>query len=241
MHGRLGMGLIRSLLDHGFAPEDIGALCAYQAQWNLYGRGITQLQAERTETDLRAIRREKVDGFQGDEITVEILDLTVTSKPGFLKDTNRVNTALTRARAGLVILINHRGLANTNSGYQGTELQRLFGVLRKQKKITSMKNDAIEKRFPALDDTITRAAGFEQLEGFDNGANDVEMENFGGEEGWGTNQGSLATDNGGSEGGWDANQGSISTENGGGEGGWGLDQGSISTDNGGDGGNWSAT
>ncbi|KAL1627487.1 hypothetical protein SLS54_002412 [Diplodia seriata] len=150
----VGMGLVQSLLDHGFNPQDIGIICAYQAQWNLYGKALGQLQAERQSADIRAIRREKIDGFQGDEVCVEILDLTATSNPGFLREDSRVNTALTRARAGLVIILNHRGLS-TNSGYQGTLLQRVSGLLHKARKFTSINNDAIKSRFPSMDDIVT--------------------------------------------------------------------------------------
>ncbi|KAL0259312.1 hypothetical protein SLS55_005048 [Diplodia seriata] len=153
----VGMGLVQSLLDHGFNPQDIGIICAYQAQWNLYGKALGQLQAERQSADIRAIRREKIDGFQGDEVCVEILDLTATSNPGFLREDSRVNTALTRARAGLVIISNHRGLS-TKAGYQGTLLQRVFSLLTRARKVTSINNDAITSRFPSMDDIVTRAA-----------------------------------------------------------------------------------
>ncbi|KKY27875.1 putative nonsense-mediated mrna decay [Diplodia seriata] len=140
------------MLDSGRAQQTSSGL-----QWNLYGKALVQLQAERQSADIRAIRREKIDGFQGDEVCVEILDLTATSNPGFLREDSRVNTALTRARAGLVIILNHRGLS-TNSGYQGTLLQRVFGLLKKARKFTSINNDAIKSRFPSMDDIVTRAA-----------------------------------------------------------------------------------
>ena len=41
------------------------------------------------------IRVCKIDEYQGGKSTLIILDLVITNKPGFVKDANRLNVALT--------------------------------------------------------------------------------------------------------------------------------------------------
>ncbi|EKG20501.1 hypothetical protein MPH_02224 [Macrophomina phaseolina MS6] len=156
-HGQLGGGIIRGLLDKGFAPSQVGVLCAYQAQYNLYSRVITQIQQERPQQDLRAIRNAKIDGFQGDEMTIMIIDLTATQKIGFLKDGFRINTALSRGCSGVVLLLNHSRLSR-DIKYRATDLYRVYCILRKNGQVTTMSEQAIQARSPPLEEVLVRAA-----------------------------------------------------------------------------------
>lgn len=96
-------------------------LCAYQAQYNLYSRIITQIQQECPQQDLRAIRNEKIDGFQGDEMPIMVIDLAATQQIGFLRDGHGLNTVLSRGCSGVILLLNHRGLSRATK-YQATDL-----------------------------------------------------------------------------------------------------------------------
>ncbi|CAD7934324.1 unnamed protein product [Amoebophrya sp. A25] len=55
-----------------------------------------------------------VDGFQGNEREVVLLALTRTEDAGFLRDSRRVNVALTRARRGLIVFGSSKLLRGEN-------------------------------------------------------------------------------------------------------------------------------
>ncbi|MEM7395482.1 MAG: C-terminal helicase domain-containing protein, partial [Verrucomicrobiota bacterium] len=80
----------------GLAPSDIAVITPYTAQVNLLRE---QLPSE--------VESGTIDGFQGREKEAIIISL-VRSNPekeiGFLKDTRRMNVALTRARRKLMVI-----------------------------------------------------------------------------------------------------------------------------------------
>ncbi|KAI9831744.1 MAG: hypothetical protein M1826_003075 [Phylliscum demangeonii] len=45
-----------------------------------------------------------MDGYQGEEASIVILDFAITSVPGFVRDQNRLNVAITRQRDGLIVI-----------------------------------------------------------------------------------------------------------------------------------------
>ncbi len=51
-----------------------------------------------------------MDEYQGGEATFVLLDLVISDELGFLRDSNRINDAITRARDGLIVIGNSRGM-----------------------------------------------------------------------------------------------------------------------------------
>lgn len=90
--------LVRSLRSAGLAPNQIGVITPYKEQQ----RRLTATLGQDADVGT-------VDGFQGQERDVVILDL-VRANPdrevGFTLDPNRLNVALSRARQKLVIVAN---------------------------------------------------------------------------------------------------------------------------------------
>ena len=91
---------VRRLLGRGVAATDVAVIAAYDAQVR---RLRVLLAAERA----AGLEVATVDGFQGREKEVVVVDL-VRSNPdgaiGFLADTRRMNVALTRARRFLLVV-----------------------------------------------------------------------------------------------------------------------------------------
>ena len=91
------------LVKCGYKQESITILSLYSGQL-LYMKKVTL-----TNNLLKGIRIATVDNFQGEENDIILLSLVrsnAQSKIGFLKITNRVNVALSRARLGLFIFGN---------------------------------------------------------------------------------------------------------------------------------------
>jgi predicted DNA helicase len=84
----------------GLAPEAIAVISPYEAQV----QRIRQLLADEVEQGLEV---DTVDGFQGREkeaVIVSLVRSNDTGEVGFLADVRRMNVALTRARAKLVVV-----------------------------------------------------------------------------------------------------------------------------------------
>ena len=91
---------VRRLLSRGVAPTDIAIIAAYAAQAR---RLRDLLRAERA----LGLEVGTVDGFQGREKEVVIVDLVRSNESGelgFLVNTRRMNVALTRARRFLLVI-----------------------------------------------------------------------------------------------------------------------------------------
>jgi len=90
----------RRLLSRGVAPTDLAIIAAYSAQAR---RLRDLLRAERA----AGVEVGTVDGFQGREKEVVIVDLVRSNdrgELGFLANTRRMNVALTRARRFLLVI-----------------------------------------------------------------------------------------------------------------------------------------
>ena len=90
----------RRVLSRGVAPTDIAIIAAYSAQ----ARRLRLLLAEERAAGLEV---GTVDGFQGREKEVVIVDLVRSNDSGelgFLTNTRRMNVALTRARRLLLVV-----------------------------------------------------------------------------------------------------------------------------------------
>lgn len=91
---------LRRLLGRGVPPKDVAIITPYHAQVRLL-RGLLR------EEVAQGVDIGSVDGFQGREKEVVLLDLVRSNDQnqlGFLKDTRRMNVALTRARRLLMVI-----------------------------------------------------------------------------------------------------------------------------------------
>lgn len=91
---------VRRLVSRGVSPEDIGVITPYQAQVRLIRDGLVDLLD-------RGLEVSSVDGFQGREKLVIVVDLVRSNDEGeigFLRDVRRMNVALTRARRWMMVL-----------------------------------------------------------------------------------------------------------------------------------------
>ncbi len=91
---------VHRLLGRGVAPGDIGVITPYSA----HARLLRRLLRDQVDAGLEV---GSIDGFQGREKEAIVLDL-VRSNPdgdiGFLRDTRRMNVALTRAKSFLLVI-----------------------------------------------------------------------------------------------------------------------------------------
>jgi DNA polymerase III delta prime subunit len=88
---------VRRLLSRGVLPVQIGVITPYAGQRRLLRDALDGL----------SIRTSTVDGFQGQEAEVIVVDLVRSNEDGdlgFLRDLRRMNVALTRARRHLLVV-----------------------------------------------------------------------------------------------------------------------------------------
>ncbi|MDP3275651.1 MAG: AAA domain-containing protein [Deltaproteobacteria bacterium] len=91
---------VRRLLSRGVAPTDIGVITPYNAQVRLLRDALSDLLE-------RGLEVSTVDGFQGREKLVIVVDTVRSNEDGdlgFLRDVRRMNVAITRARRWLLVV-----------------------------------------------------------------------------------------------------------------------------------------
>lgn len=91
---------VHRLLERGLPTQDLAVITPYLAQVRL-------LRDLLRETVQRGLEIDTIDGFQGREKEAIIVDLVRSNDEGalgFLKDTRRMNVALTRARRALMVV-----------------------------------------------------------------------------------------------------------------------------------------
>ena len=91
---------VERVLSRGVAPADIAVIAPYLAQ-------VRRLRELLRDACTRGLEVGTVDGFQGREKEVVIVDLVRSNDDGeigFLADTRRMNVAITRARSLLLVL-----------------------------------------------------------------------------------------------------------------------------------------
>jgi ATP-dependent RNA/DNA helicase IGHMBP2 len=99
-HRQLVVKEIRRLISHGVEAGDIAAICPYSAQ-------TKRLREELSELLEQGLECGTVDGFQGREKEVVVVDLVRSNANhdlGFLRDIRRTNVAITRARRQLIVI-----------------------------------------------------------------------------------------------------------------------------------------
>ncbi|KAI9834320.1 MAG: Tripartite DNA replication factor [Phylliscum demangeonii] len=83
-----GINVILSLLHHGFQ--------------------LTDITVRVKDGPSEGLQIKTVDGFQGGEAPLVILDYAITNVPGFTRDRHRFNVAITRAQDGLVVITDYK-------------------------------------------------------------------------------------------------------------------------------------
>lgn len=112
----LVLEIINMCLDKGILPKDIGVIAPYAKQVRLIKEKIeAELTKEKTKVAVKS-----VDGFQGGEKDIIIISLVRSNDNkdiGFLKDLQRLNVSLTRAKKKLII-IGNRETFESNDDYK---------------------------------------------------------------------------------------------------------------------------
>jgi hypothetical protein len=114
-HVKRAFCLVMMLLDYGFEASHIGLAAPYTAQVTVYSATLHAFQAwcfdQAPHTKWRQIapivgevQVFTVDGIQGGEVEIAIYDTTVAGSLKFVRDTARNLLAITRPRAGLIII-----------------------------------------------------------------------------------------------------------------------------------------
>ena len=93
------VALCRYLLLQGYRREQITILTMYTGQ-------LLELQSRMPRREFEGIKVCVVDNFQGEENDIILLSLVRSSKIGFLKESNRICVALSRARQGFYCIGN---------------------------------------------------------------------------------------------------------------------------------------
>lgn len=91
---------VRRLVSRGVSPADVGVITPYQAQ-------VREIRDRATDLLDEGLEVSSVDGFQGREKPVIVVDLVRSNDEGeigFLRDVRRMNVALTRAKRWLLVL-----------------------------------------------------------------------------------------------------------------------------------------
>lgn len=107
----VAINLVVRLIEASVAqPHDIVILTPYHAQYNRYMSALYRLQEAKPDWKLGELLIRKVDAFQGGERPLVVLDLTVSTGVGFLREANRLNVALSRAQEGMYVIANVDGI-----------------------------------------------------------------------------------------------------------------------------------
>ncbi len=101
VHRQLVVSEIRRLTSAGIEAADIAAICPYSAQTKRLRQDLGELLE-------RGLEIGTVDGFQGREKEVMVVDLVRSNAEGqlgFLQDIRRTNVAITRAKRQLIVVV----------------------------------------------------------------------------------------------------------------------------------------
>jgi superfamily I DNA and/or RNA helicase len=113
--------ILGNILKNGYNDElSVGIITAYSAQKNILSSEIEKyLNSIFINKSIKlTIQIDTVDGFQGQEkdlIFFSAVRGNQESKIGFLKDTRRINVAMTRAKRGLIVVGNYDTFKDDNT------------------------------------------------------------------------------------------------------------------------------
>jgi len=102
----VGLTITSWLIEAGFRPKDILNSSPYLSQRSLYRRGYQYLAEKYSQSDFSDMGVLTFDGAQGLEYSVNVMDLVVNDRPGFLVEASRLLVGASRGANGLFIIAN---------------------------------------------------------------------------------------------------------------------------------------
>lgn len=96
--------LCQKYIEAGIEAKKITIISRHQGQLKLSKRAIA------LDTNINLVDTATIDTFQGEEDSVIIMCIVVDQTLGFMSDPRRLLTGCSRARDGLVIICNYKGL-----------------------------------------------------------------------------------------------------------------------------------
>lgn len=98
----------------------------------------------RSSLSLPGVKVSTVGKIQGDERPIVILDITAAGALGLIREKARINTALSRARHGLIIVASRSQLESSKGAYKYS-LVKIFKRLGKDAAITEFSESARDR------------------------------------------------------------------------------------------------
>ncbi len=102
----VGLTITEWLIQAGFRPKDLLNSSPYLGQRSLYRRGNQYLAEKYSQSDFSDMGVLTFDGAQGLESSVNVMDLVVNDRPGFLVEASRLLVGASRGANGLFIIAN---------------------------------------------------------------------------------------------------------------------------------------
>ena len=115
---------IKIMIKCGIDPSNIGVISAYEAQVRL-------ICNELNDDNIQNVKVSSIDSFQGCERDYIIFTTVRTSDIGYLKNTNRLNVALTRAKRCCIIIGNFSALTSYSLS-KNIWYELIFGYIDKR-------------------------------------------------------------------------------------------------------------
>lgn len=118
---------VEELLTAGVSGASIGIASPY-SRMHEYAHGGRDWLALRHPVEAPDITVAIIDGFTGLEVDILLIPLVVGANIGFLRETSRICTALTRCWVGFVLIGNTTAMRSgegTRGGWDGTALKRV--------------------------------------------------------------------------------------------------------------------
>ncbi|KAK7538279.1 P-loop containing nucleoside triphosphate hydrolase protein [Phyllosticta citribraziliensis] len=127
---RVTMQVISDLYTYGIDPSRVAVLTPYASQVSQYIAAKAEM-SEQNEgfSDLMI---ETFDSIQGREFDYTIVDFVRSDKLGFLSEGNRINVALSRARFGMIVMMDRR--LPLTKGWRPSGLYDVSRVLKKTRR-----------------------------------------------------------------------------------------------------------
>ncbi|KAF2220114.1 P-loop containing nucleoside triphosphate hydrolase protein [Elsinoe ampelina] len=118
-----------------YTAKEIAILSPYLAQNSDYKDDLAALAASRRDPSVEDVFVGTFDGAQGRQFDVVFCDLVVSRGLGFVRELGRLNVGLSRARFGLVVVADTKGLEGAVRGHY---LERLFRWLKREGTVVRM-------------------------------------------------------------------------------------------------------
>lgn len=104
------------------APDiSIAVICFYKRQRRLIAKALRELADETLMTRVNEVEILTIDSCQGREADMVFVSFSLPQGSMFMRDPNRLNVAITRARHQLVLVGNHEGMLRANRNWQGAD------------------------------------------------------------------------------------------------------------------------